>query len=117
MKGKAAKSGKNSRKKLGFKDIFTLLNNTASEWSEDGAPRLGAALAYYTVFSIAPLIIIAILIVGLLFDNAQGQVLSEIKGMVGNEGGDAIESMVNAAQKPMQSSIAAVLAIATLFFG
>jgi membrane protein len=61
--------------------------------------------------------IIGILIAGLFFDNAQAQVMGEVKGLLGDEGGKAIESMISAAQKPMESTIATVLAVATLFFG
>lgn len=116
MRDKPAKS-RQGRKKLTLGVIPKLLKNTVSEWSEDGAPRLGAALAYYTVFSIAPLMIIGILIAGLFFDNAQSQIMGEVKGLLGDEGGKTIESMVSAAQKPMQSTVATVLAVATLFFG
>ncbi len=94
-----------------------MFKNTITEWSDDGAPRLGAALAYYTVFSIAPLMIIGILIAGLIFDNAQAQILGEVEGMIGAEGGKAIGSMIEAAQKPMESAVATVLALGTLFFG
>lgn len=104
-------------RRLDFKTALTLLKQTASEWVADKAPRLGAALAYYTVFSIAPLILIAILIAGLAFDNAQAQIVAQVKGLVGDQGGDAIESMIEAAQKPVQSTVATVLAFGTLLFG
>src|SRR5436190_13669227 len=51
---------------------FSLLKQTYSEWLEDKAPQLGAALAYYTVFSLAPLILVLLAIVGLLFHNDPG---------------------------------------------
>ncbi|MDQ6631343.1 MAG: YihY/virulence factor BrkB family protein [Verrucomicrobiota bacterium] len=94
-----------------------LLKETFSEWSRDKAPRLGASLAYYTIFSIAPLVLIAITIAGLVFDNAQVQIVGQVKGPVGDKGGGAIESMIKAAQKPVQTSIATVLAFGTLLFG
>jgi membrane protein len=100
-----------------FKVATSLLKQTFSEWTADKAPRLGAALAYYTVFSIAPLIVIAILIVGLVFDNAQAQVVAQVKGLVGDQGAAAIESMIKAANKPVQSGIATFLAFGTLLFG
>jgi membrane protein len=102
---------------MNFKSIVPLLKNTASEWTSDKAPRLGAALAYYTVFSIAPLIIIAITIAGLVFADAQQQIITQVQGLVGEKGGEAIESMIKAAQKPVQSSVATILGFATLFFG
>lgn len=62
-----------------LKEFFALLKATAKEWSEDKAPRLGAALAYYTVFSLAPLLIIAISVAGLIFGHeaAQGQMVEQ----------------------------------------
>jgi membrane protein len=61
---------------MNFKQIRAILKRTASDWMEDQAPTLGAALAYYTVFSLAPLLLIAIAIAGLVFgrEAAQGQI-------------------------------------------
>ncbi len=61
------------------KQIFAILKETASDWMEDQAPTLGAALAYYTVFSLAPLLVIAIAIAGLVFgqEAAQGQIFDQ----------------------------------------
>jgi membrane protein len=97
--------------------LLGLLKKTATEWLDDNVPRLGAALSYYTVFSIAPLIIIAITIAGLVFNNAHEQVMGEIKGLVGENGSDAINSMMDAAQKPDRSVIATALGFVTLLFG
>lgn len=108
---------KKHSRRLTVGKIFSMLKETVKEWSADKAPRLGAALAYYTVFSIAPLVIIAILIAGLVFDNAQAQIVAEIKSLVGDKGGAAIESMIEAAQKPVESAVATVLAFGTLLFG
>jgi membrane protein len=107
----------NKRASLSFKSILNLVKETASEWMSDKAPRLGAALAYYTVFSIAPLIIIAITIAGLVFNNAQAQVIAQVQSLVGEQGAKTIQSMITAAQKPAQSSIATILGFATLIFG
>ncbi|MEO5802460.1 MAG: YihY/virulence factor BrkB family protein [Verrucomicrobiota bacterium] len=104
-------------KRINFKSIPKLLKETASEWMSDKAPRLGAALAYYTIFSIAPLIIIAITIAGLAFQDAQQQVVAQVQSLVGEEGAKTVESMIKAAQKPAQSAIATFLGFATLIFG
>src|ERR1041385_9289337 len=64
-------------KREGFHS-FSLLKQTFSEWLEDKAPQLGAALAYYTVFSLAPLILVLLAIVGLLFHNDPGGAWSKI---------------------------------------
>ena len=104
-------------KRINFKGILNLLKETASEWMSDKAPRLGAALAYYTVFSIAPLIIIAITIAGLIFQDSQQQVIAQVQSLVGEEGAKTIQSMITAAQKPAQSTIATLLGFALLIFG
>ncbi|MEO6183436.1 MAG: YihY/virulence factor BrkB family protein [Verrucomicrobiota bacterium] len=102
---------------ISFKSIFRLLKETGAEWVEDKAPRLGAALSYYTVFSIAPLILIAITITGLIFADAQQQVIAQVQSVMGEKGAEAIKSMIQAGQKPAQSSIATILGFATLIFG
>lgn len=96
---------------------LTVLKDTFKEWNEDYAPRLGAALAYYTIFSIGPLILIAITVAGAFFDNAQQQVLSEIRSLVGSGGEKMISEMVEARRKPQETAIATVVGIGTLFFG
>jgi membrane protein len=70
--------------------MLPLLKQTASEWMEDDAPSLGAALAYYTVFSLAPLLTIAIAIAGFFFgqEAAQGQIFDELRGLLGEQGGE-----------------------------
>ncbi|MEO6036329.1 MAG: YihY/virulence factor BrkB family protein [Verrucomicrobiota bacterium] len=98
-------------------NVFGILKETATEWMADKAPRLGAALSYYTVFSIAPLIIIAITIAGLVFADAQQQIIAQVRGMVGEQSAEAIQSMIKAAQKPAQSTVATLLGFATLIFG
>ena len=73
--------------------MLSLFKQTASEWMEDDAPSLGAALAYYTVFSLAPLMTIAIAIAGFFFgkEAAQGQIFDELRGLLGEEGGKAVK--------------------------
>ena len=81
--------------------------------------RLGAALAFYTLFAIAPLFVIVLAIAGLLFgeDAARHELFSQVSGLVGSEGGQAIQALVNAAQKPQTSAWATMIAVATLFVG
>jgi membrane protein len=102
-----------------FKTALEVLKQTFSDWSEDKAPRLGAALAYYTVFSIAPLIVIVIAVAGIWFghDAAQKQIMTQVGGLVGEQGAEGIGAMLEAANKPREGIIASVLAIITLIFG
>ena len=102
------------------KEIFAILKKTASDWIEDQAPSLGAALAYYTVFSLAPLLIIAIGIAGLVFgqEAAQGQIFEQLRGVIGEESGKAMQDMVqNANAKPAAGVVATLVGVATLLFG
>jgi Predicted membrane protein len=87
---------------------------------EDDAPSLGAALAYYTVFSLAPLMTIAIAIAGFFFgkEAAQGQIFDELRVLLGEEGGKAIEEMVQSASaQPTVGVVATVISVIILLFG
>ncbi len=99
--------------------IWGLLKETVSEWSEDRVPRLGAALAYYTGFSLAPLLLIMISIAGLVFgrEAVQGQIVEQLRGLVGNEGAEAIQGMMQSAARPRTGAFAAAISVATLLFG
>ena len=97
-----------------------LLARTWTEWNEDQAPRLGAALAYYTVLSLAPLLILMITLAGLVFgeEAARGQLMGQIEGLVGTAGGAAIQQMVENASKPGGGGIfATIMGFAVLLFG
>jgi membrane protein len=107
------------KKSLKAGNIFGLLKSSATEWVNDKASTLGAALAYYTAFSLAPLLIIVIGIVGLALGEAaaRGQIFEQMRGLVGEQGGKAIEGMVQSASKPSQGILATIIGAATLLFG
>lgn len=102
-----------------MKSLFTLFKQTWAEWNEDKAPRLGAALAYYTVFSLAPLLIIAIAVAGLVFgqQQAQDQIVGQIQGLVGVDGADLVGTMIENSRKPSTNIVATVIGVVTLLFG
>ena len=102
-----------------FKTWFDVLKQTVRDWADDRAPRLGAALAYYTVFSIAPLIVIVIAIGGVWFGKqaAQDQIFGQLASLVGEQGAKGISSLLEAANKPHEGIVATALAIVTLVFG
>jgi len=96
-----------------------LLLKSWNEFNEDQAPRLGAALAYYTVLSLAPLLILLLAIAGLVLgkEAAQGQLFGQINSMVGPEGAKAIEAMIAGASKPSSGVVASIIGFLTLIFG
>ncbi len=99
--------------------LFKLLKRTYIEWTADKGPRLGAALAYYTVFSLAPLLVIVIASAGLFFgqEAVQGQLMGQISGLLGKEGGEAVSSMIASAWKNDGGIFATVMGVLTLLFG
>jgi membrane protein len=102
-----------------FSSAKTIVVEAASEWVNDKAPRLGAALAYYAIFSIAPLLVIAIAIAGMVLgeEAAQGQISAQVQNLVGTQGGEAVETMVKSANKPGAGTIGSALGIGMLLFG
>lgn len=102
------------------KRVFKLVKETFSEWQEDNVPLFAAALAYYTIFSLAPLLVIAIAIAGAFFgeEAAQREIAGQIQGFVGKEGAEAIQAMIQSANKPNSGgAIATLLGIGTLLLG
>ena len=96
-----------------------LLKDTYSEWRADNASRLGAALAFYSLFSMAPLLIIVISIAGLVFgrDAAQGRVIEQLQGLVGAEAARSIETIIGTARAPAASVLTAAAGIVALLLG
>lgn len=104
---------------MSARTVFSLVKTTLVEWSEDRAPRMGAALAYYTVFSLAPLLIISISIAGFVFgeEAARGEVFDVMHSLVGPEGAAAVQAMVDEAAHSEGRGTAAVVGIGVLLFG
>lgn len=107
------------RHSLSPKAVFELLKMTFAEWSNDKVPRMGAALAYYTIFSLAPLLVIAISIAGLVFGAkaVQGQIMGEIQGLIGPDSAKAVQTMILSAHKPANSTIASFIGLVVLLLG
>ena len=102
-----------------FKSLPSLMKETAVEWNSDNAMRLAAALAYYTAFSLAPLLLAAISIAGLVFggEAATGKIYAELKSAVGPSVAVAVQEMVAAASKPSAGITGTILAFALALFG
>ncbi len=104
---------------MNLQAIWQLFQETFKEWSEDKASRLAAALAYYTIFSIAPLLIIVIAIAGAVFGSeaAKGQIFGQIQGLVGTDGAQFIEIAIKNASQPHTGTIASIISIVLLLLG
>ena len=100
-------------------EIGTLLKQTGKAWIDDNAPRLGASLAFYTLLSLAPILIVVVAIAALAFGQkaAQGQLIWEIQDLVGTEGARAIQGLIQSAYKPGTGTTATVLGVLTLVLG
>lgn len=104
---------------MNFADIKYLGTQTFKEWGDDKASRLAAALAYYTVFSIPPLLILFLVIAGQVYDETavRSQLLTQISGLVGETGAEAIAAILENASRPGGTIIATVVSFVTLIFG
>ena len=99
--------------------LWTLLKETFTAWNDDKVPRHGAALAYYTVLSLVPLLVVIIAIIGLILgqEAVQNHLLEQIGNMVGPQSAEAIKDMIQRASEPSSGIVASVLATGTLLFG
>lgn len=99
--------------------IFSLLKEAFQEWQKDKAPLLAAALAYYTVFSITPLLVIAIAIAGAVFgqEAAREELLIQINDLVGTQGAEAIKMALDNANQPQLGSVASLISVGVLLLG
>ena len=102
-----------------FSNLSTLLKLAYQGWSADNASRLAAALAYYTIFSLAPLLVIVIAIAGLVWDAGavRAQVLRQVQGLVGAEGAEFVAGLMTSTGSPGEGILALVIGILTLLFG
>lgn len=98
--------------------LWDLIKETGSNWVANKDARLGAALAYYSIFSIGPLIVIAIAVAGLIFgqDAVRGEVSAQIRGLLGNTGAQAVQTMLADASRPRSGIVATALGIGALIF-
>ena len=105
-------------KKL-LSNLPTLLKLTYRDWQEDNASRLSAALAYYTIFSLAPLLVLVIAITGLIWETeaVRTQILSQVQDLTGPEGADFVANLLTARGSPAEGIIALLIGIITLLFG
>lgn len=99
--------------------LWSMLKESAGAWNDDFAPSMGAAIAYYTAFSIAPLLIIVIAIAGFFAGRqaASAQIHAQLTGLIGERGATAIQAMVESASNTSEGTIASIVGIALLLVG
>jgi membrane protein len=99
--------------------LWIVLKRALAGWWNDNVPHLGAALSYYTLFSLAPILIVAMSIAGLVFgaEAVRGEIVGQIDGLVGREGAFAVQAMLEGAAKPSSSVPATIIGVITFFIG
>ena len=101
------------------KRYAALLKDAAASWSADYAPSMGAALSYYSLFSIAPLLLIVIGMAGVVFgeEAARGAIFAQLQGLIGQESAKAVQALLQAADKPRQGLVSTIIGVAVLVLG
>jgi membrane protein len=104
---------------MSYKDVRDLLEAAAVRWVHDYAQSMGAALAFYTMFSVAPLLLIVVSIAGLVFgeDAARGEIFAQLDGMLGSQGALAVQGLLESAGKPAENVLAGIFGVVLLFIG
>jgi membrane protein len=107
------------RRMMNLSALWQLLKETYTQWSTAKPFQLAAALAYYTLFSLAPLLLIAIAVAGLVFGRAatEQQILTTLQGLMGPQGAQAIQGLLQSASTPTAGLLATVIGIVTLLIG
>jgi membrane protein len=102
-----------------FKLFWVLTKAAASSWVDDYAQSMGAALAYYTLFSVAPLLLIVISVAGLVFgvEAAHGEIIGQLRDLMGPQGAQAVQSLLEGVSKPAESITAMVIGGLLLLIG
>jgi membrane protein len=96
-----------------------LLKETYIRWSERQGPRLGASVAFYSILSFSPLLVLVTAVIALVFghESAKASLISEAREWIGTSGAETVQTLLSNAQQPASGLVASALAIATLLFG
>ena len=105
--------------RVDLKQIWALIKAATSSWVDDYAPSMGAALSYYTLFSIAPLLLIVISIAGMVFgeEAARGEIFGQLNGFMGSEAAAAIQGLLESVNKPAKGALATIVGVALVLIG
>jgi membrane protein len=112
-------AGKRARAVLTAKSTWILTKAAASSWVDDYAQSMGAALAYYTMLSIAPFLVIVIALAGMIFgvEAARGEIAAQLQGLMGRESAEAVQKLLESASKPADGVPAALGGLVLLLVG
>jgi membrane protein len=101
------------------KTLGALLKQAGTAWLADNAPRLGAALAFYTLFSLAPVLIVAVSVAGFVFgeEAAQDEIVRQFQGLMGTQGATAIETILQSTNRPALGVFATMLGLVAILVG
>ena len=104
---------------MNLKHAFGLCKKAVGAWVDDFAPSMGAAISYYTVFSLAPLLVIVIAIAGAIFgrDAVMGQITGQLTGLIGKDGADLIQGLVASASDTDRGLVAGAIGLVVLLVG
>lgn len=110
---------RNSHQALTLNGLWRLSKDSVVAWFSDDCARMGAALSFYTVFSLAPMLIIAIGIVGLVYgqDAARGYIVAEIQDLIGTDGAQAVQTMIKGVRDKEAGIVATLLGLVMLLAG
>lgn len=99
--------------------LWSLTKTSFLSWRQDHASSMGAALAYYTLFSIAPVLIIVIAVAGFFFgaEAARGEIVEQLRGLLGDDGAAAVEGLLASASEPEEGALATLVSLALLALG
>jgi membrane protein len=101
------------------KQVWQVTKKSVTAWRADHASSMGGALSYYTLFSIAPVLIIAIAVAGFFFgeEAARGEILQQLRGLLGKDGAAAVEGLIQSASRPAEGAFATLSSIVLLVIG
>jgi membrane protein len=101
------------------KKLWSMAKDTGNEWLDDDASRLAAALAFYTLLSIAPLLVLLVAVAGLILGDAaaRGEVAGQLNAFMGSQASEGIQALLSTAQSPTEGVMATIISMVVLFFG
>jgi len=107
------------RRRLTPRALGAVFVGAVAGWWNDDVPRMGASLAYYTLFALAPILVVAIAIGGFVFgaEAVRGEIVGQIQGLIGRQGGEAVQAMLEGAARPRTSVLATIAGVLTFFLG